>query len=63
MATVTATTLSLSDSLEQFREQFNNLQSDVGGITLTSLSTGGITFEGSTADANADTNYCITINC
>ena len=55
MATVTATTLSLSDSLEQFREQFNNLQSDVGGITLTSLSTGGITFEGSTADEHETT--------
>ena len=55
MATVTATTLSLSDSLEQFREQFNNLQSDVGGITLTSLSTGGIIFEGSTADEHETT--------
>ena len=56
MADVTATTLSLSDSLEQFREQFNNLQSDVGGITLTSLGGGNqIVFEGSTSDEHETT--------
>ena len=56
MADVTATQISLDSSLEQFKEQFNNLQSDVSGITLTSLGGGNsIVFEGSTADDNETT--------
>ena len=56
MADVTATQITLDSSLEQFKEQFNNLQSDVGGITLTSLGGGNsIVFEGSTADDNETT--------
>jgi len=56
MADVTATQISLDSSLEQFKEQFNNLQSDVSGITLTSLGGGNnIIFEGSTDDDNETT--------
>ena len=51
MATVTATELSLDSSLEQFKEQFNVLRSDVSSVTLTSLGfSNSITFEGSTVD-------------
>ena len=53
MATVTATELSLDSSLEQFKEQFNNLRTDVVGVTFTSIiedAGGVIIFEGSTAD-------------
>ena len=56
MADVTATQITLDSSLEQFKEQFNNLQSDVSGITLTSLGGGNsLVFEGSTADDNETT--------
>tara|TARA_R100000005_G_C4987611_1_gene195559 strand:- start:392 stop:1951 length:1560 start_codon:yes stop_codon:yes gene_type:complete len=51
MATVTATELSIDSSLEQFKEQFNVLRSDVSSVTLTSLGfSNSITFEGSTVD-------------
>ena len=56
MADVTATQITLDSSLEQFKEQFNNLQSDVSGITLTSLGGGNsLVFEGSTPDDNETT--------
>ena len=41
-----------SDSLEEFRVQFNNLISDVDGITGGNSFVSTIIFEGSTADAN-----------
>ena len=61
MATVTATELSLDSSLEQFKEQFNNLRSDVSGVTFTSIiedAGGVIIFEGSTAD-NFETTLAV----
>ena len=33
MATVTAASISVSDSLERFRQEFNTLRSDVSNIT------------------------------
>ena len=52
MATVTATELSLDSSLEQFKEQFNRLRTDVSGVTLGSLGfSDGVVFEGTTVDA------------
>ncbi len=53
MATVNATELSLDSSLEQFKEQFNTLRTDLVGVTYTSLiedAGGVIIFEGSTDD-------------
>ena len=51
MATVTATELSLDSSLEQFKEQFNTLRSDVSSVTLASLGfSDGVVFEGATDD-------------
>ena len=51
MATVTATELSIDSSLEQFKEQFNVLRSDVSGVTLASLGfSEGVVFEGATDD-------------
>ena len=51
MATVTATELSIDSSLEQFKEQFNVLRSDVSGVTLASLGfSDGVVFEGATDD-------------
>ena len=53
MATVNATELSLDSSLEQFKEQFNTLRSDLVSVTYSSLiedAGGTIVFEGSTAD-------------
>ena len=53
MATVTATELSLDNSLEQFKEQFNTLRSDLVSVTYSSLiedAGGTIVFEGSTVD-------------
>lgn len=51
MATVTATELSLDSSLEQFKEQFNRLRTDVGGVTLASLGfSDGVVFEGTIDD-------------
>jgi hypothetical protein len=51
MATVTATELSLDSSLEQFKEQFNKLRTDVSSVTLASLGfSDGVVFEGATVD-------------
>jgi hypothetical protein len=53
MATVNATELSLDSSLEQFKEQFNTLRSDLVSVTYSSLiedAGGTIVFEGSTVD-------------
>ena len=53
MATVNASELSLDSSLEQFKEQFNTLRSDLVSVTYSSLiedAGGTIVFEGSTAD-------------
>ena len=41
-----------ADSLEELRIQFNNLVSDVDGITGGNSFVSSIIFEGSTADAN-----------
>ena len=46
-----------SDSLEEFRIQFNNLISDVDGITGGNSFVSSIIFEGSTADANETTMF------
>ena len=51
MATVTATELSLDSSLEQFKEQFNRLRTDVSGVTLGTLGfSDGVVFEGTIDD-------------
>ena len=44
-----------SDSLEEFRVQFNNLISDVEGVSGGNSFVSTIIFEGSTADANETT--------
>jgi len=44
-----------SDSLEEFRVQFNNLVSDVAGVSGGNSFVSTIIFEGSTADANETT--------
>jgi len=48
-----------SDSLEEFRVQFNNLISDVDGISGGNAFVSSIIFEGSTADANETTLLAI----
>ena len=50
--TIEASAILPSDSLEEFRVQFNNLISDVDGITGGNSFVSTIIFEGSTADAN-----------
>ena len=51
MATVNATELSLDSSLEQFKEQFNRLRTDVSGVTLGTLGfSDGVVFEGTIDD-------------
>jgi len=52
MATVTATELSLDETFESWKEQFNVLRSDVQSVTLASLGfSDGVVFEGATDDA------------
>ena len=46
-----------SDSLEELRVQFNNLVTDVDGITGGNSFVSSIIFEGSTADANETTMF------
>ena len=46
-----ASTVTPTNSLEDFRIEFNNLVSDVTGITATNKFTENIIFEGATADA------------
>ena len=48
---IAASSVLPSDSLEDFRIEFNNLVSDVTGITATNKFDSSIIFEGSTADA------------
>ena len=56
MATVTASQITLSSSLDEFKEQFNTLRTDVVGVTLASLGfADGVVFEGSTTDENETT--------
>ena len=48
---IAASTVLPTNSLEDFRIEFNNLVSDVSGITATNVFTENIIFEGATADA------------
>ena len=48
---IAASSVLPSNSLEDFRIEFNNLVSDVTGITATNKFTENIIFEGATADA------------
>ena len=48
---IAASTVLPTNSLEDFRIEFNNLVSDVSGITATNKFTENIIFEGATADA------------
>jgi len=50
--TIEASAILPSDSLEEFRVQFNNLVSDVEGVSGGNAFVSTIIFEGSTADAN-----------
>jgi len=59
MATVTAASISTSDSLERFRQEFNTLRSDVsniksGAITITNESNNRILTSVSTNTFNAE---------
>jgi hypothetical protein len=47
---IAASSVTPTNSLEDFRIEFNNLVSDVGGITATNKFTENIIFEGATAD-------------
>ena len=53
--TIEASAILPSDSLEEFRVQFNNLVSDVEGVSGGNAFVSTIIFEGSTADANETT--------
>ena len=58
MATITASSLSLENTLEELIKEFNNLSSDVESVTLETLITAAssqITFEGATEDDNETT--------
>ena len=48
---IAASTVLPTNSLEDFRIEFNNLVSDVSGITATNVFTENIIFEGATADS------------
>ena len=58
---ITAAQVTTNNSLEQFRQEFNNLQSDVRGlesgtVSFSTVATNlQIIFEGSTADDNETT--------
>ena len=47
---IAASSVTPTNSLEDFRIEFNNLVSDVTGITATNQFTENIVFEGATAD-------------
>ena len=47
---IAASSITPTNSLEDFRIEFNNLVSDVSGITATNKFTENIIFEGATAD-------------
>jgi hypothetical protein len=55
MATVTASSVATTDSLETFRQQFNTLRSDIQGLSFG----GSLVFEGTTAD-DFETTLVIT---
>ncbi len=55
MATVTASVVGTGDSLETFRQQFNNLRNDGSGLSFDST----LVFEGSVAD-DFETTLSIT---
>jgi hypothetical protein len=55
MATVTASSVTTTDSLETFRQQFNTLRSDIQGLSFA----GSIVFEGATAD-DFETTLAVT---
>ena len=46
MATITASSVSTTDSLETFRQRFNTLRSDIQGLSFGA----SVVFEGATAD-------------
>ena len=48
---IAASSITPTNSLEDFRIEFNNLVSDVSGITSTNTFSTAIVFEGATADA------------
>ena len=58
---ITASQVTTNNSLEQFRQEFNNLQSDVRGLESGTVSFSTVAtnlqliFEGSTADDNETT--------
>ena len=52
---IAASSVTPTNSLEDFRIEFNNLVSDVTGITVTNKFTENIIFEGATADAHETT--------
>ena len=52
---IAASSVTPTNSLEDFRIEFNNLVSDVTGITATNKFTENIIFEGATADAHETT--------
>ena len=55
MATVTASSVTTTDSLETFRQQFNTLRSDIQGLSFAD----SIVFEGATAD-DFETTLAVT---
>ena len=55
MATVTASSVTTTDSLETFRQQFNTLRSDIQGLAFAD----SIVFEGATAD-DFETTLAVT---
>ena len=56
---IAASSITPTNSLEDFRIEFNNLVSDVTGITLTNTFSETIVFEGATAD-NYETTLTVT---
>ena len=56
---IAASSVTPTNSLEDFRIEFNNLVSDVTGITATNKFTENIIFEGATADAY-ETTFTVT---
>jgi len=56
---ISASSITPANSLEDFRIEFNNLVSDVTGITTTNTFSETIVFEGATAD-NYETTLTVT---
>ena len=55
MATVTASEVETTDSLETFRQRFNTLRSDIQGLSFGA----SVVFEGATAD-DFETTLAVT---